>query len=122
MEKQKLDVIRGSTYQSGEALKDLVPTAVLKKETEKKQRLKVDCGLFGCYVKGHKRITSKKCKYHNMKNEDDLHKAVDEEMRLIYPEEYGEFCYSSTIASMRIRERFCFVYFGFVLFLFFLLF
>ena len=90
MQKQKLDQIRGSTYESGVALKGLLPTEVQKKDAEMKEKGKVICKHPGCYVKGHKSLRIKKCKYNHCTDEDNLHDEIDREMRRLFPESYGE--------------------------------
>ena len=47
MEKQKLDEIRGATYQFGKALKHLIPNTVLKIKEEIKLKGNIHCHLFG---------------------------------------------------------------------------
>ena len=116
MEKQRLDEIRGFTYQSGSAIAGLVPSRVEKMENEKKKRGKIDCKLPGCYVKGHRSVRSKKCKYHHCTGRENLHDAVRKEMKLIYPEEYGKFD-SIVLRFCLVNIYYCF--FEFVVFFYF---
>lgn len=95
MKKQKLDEIRGATYQSGVALLDLVPSEVSKLEEEKKERGNISCKLLGCNdEKKHKSNRSKKCRYHTCVSAQELRAAVDATMRRMYPQHYGELFYN----------------------------
>ena len=92
MQKQKLDEIRGKTYQSGEAMRHLIPNEVLKIEEDIKLKGNINCGLWGCnHEKKHKTSKSKHCRYFTYKDAKSLTTAVDSRMRCVYPHHYGEF-------------------------------
>ena len=88
--KQKRDAERGFTYQSGIALKGLVPVEVQKVDNEKKRINNIKCDMFGCHNPNHKTIRNKKCKYHTFNKRSLLRKEVDKTMRGMYSSLYGK--------------------------------
>ena len=99
MRKQQLDEVRGKTYQSGEAMRHLIPNEVLKIEEEIKLKGKINCGLWGCnHDKVHKSSRSKRCRYHTYHNAKELTQAVTSRMQVVYPAYFGElFCINCDI-------------------------
>ena len=111
--KQIKDAARGATYGSGVALlgdtpMDIHPEILRIEETRKKLKSQM-CTLPGCYEKGHKTNSSKKCKYYQYKEDDELIAAVNAYLAEEYPHYSGE----RTMYSL-FCTRFCFCFFVFL--------
>ena len=90
IKKAREDEKRGATYRTGMGIENNIPPAVEKLDEEEKKRLGVECKLKGCYEKGHRRRSSKKCTYHHCVK-DKVQASVEARLREVYPTHYGEF-------------------------------
>ena len=92
--KQIKDAAHRATYCSGVALLGDTPMdihpEILRIEQSKKKLKSQFCTLSGCYEKGHKTNSSKKCKYYQYKDDDELIPAVNAYLAEEYPQYKGE--------------------------------
>ena len=90
LKKLKKDKKRGATYGSGIGIKNSVPPEVERIDYEKKKTSQCECSLLGCYNKGHKRRSSKKCFYFTCSSKEELNDKINSNLRRLYPSHYGE--------------------------------
>ena len=92
--KQIKDAARGATYGSGVALLGDTPMEIhpeIQRIEQTKKKLKSQiCTLPGCFEKGHKTNSSKKCKYYQYQDDDELTTAIKAYLAAEYPAYNGE--------------------------------
>ena len=89
MKRVKTDKKRGATYESGINLKYSTPPEVEAIDAQRKEELKVECNLKGCYVPGHTRRSSKACTYYKCPKEE-LENRIESNLRKCFPSYYGK--------------------------------
>ena len=88
LRKQIEDSKRGAMYRAGIAIKDLVPSAVLKLENEYRDKHNIHCKYYGCRGKKHLTNISRNCCYFECRDAESLSKAMNSKLRSIYPNLY----------------------------------
>ena len=91
LEKQKQDEKRGATYGVGITFDDetfTIPKSI-KEIERKKLEQNVECVMESCFIRGHKTMRAKYCKYHGIWNKEELNKAILKYLVKAYPEHYG---------------------------------
>ena len=88
LKKQIEDSKRGAMYRAGMAIKDLAPSAVIKLETEYREKNNIKCKYFGCRGTNHLTNISSRCCYFQCRDSDSLSKAMDTKLRSFYPSLY----------------------------------
>ena len=91
LNKQMKDAARGATYRPGIGVEDRIPSSVKVKEKELRKQGAVRCKMFGCHGKNHRTNKSKHCTYHSIIRNSDITIAMENRLRALYPEDYGEF-------------------------------
>ena len=69
-----------------------IPSNVSVHDRKLREEKKLKCKLLGCHVSNHRTARSELCTYHEFYvNKTSLESAVDERLRLLYPQFYGEY-------------------------------